>query len=102
MVPNLKSSGGDSRRNAPHPASGERDRVRGLAAERYMRASGLWPGGHRSDHMCGDMGGGGGCANRPESHTNLGGEMDYASCRSLPAMFFEVAMQRASRPFLWA
>ena len=28
--------------------------------------------------------------------------MDYASCRSLPAMFFEVARQRASRPFLWA
>jgi long-chain acyl-CoA synthetase len=28
--------------------------------------------------------------------------MDYASCRSLPAMFFEVARQRAARPFLWA
>ncbi len=28
--------------------------------------------------------------------------MDYASCRSLPAMFFEVAQQRAARPFLWA
>ncbi len=28
--------------------------------------------------------------------------MDYASCRSLPAMFFEVATQRAARPFLWA
>ena len=28
--------------------------------------------------------------------------MDYASCRSLPAMFFEVARQRAGRPFLWA
>jgi long-chain acyl-CoA synthetase len=28
--------------------------------------------------------------------------MDYALCRSLPAMFFEVARQRAERPFLWA
>src|SRR5579864_7468740 len=28
--------------------------------------------------------------------------MDYTSCRSLPAMFFEVARQRATRPFLWA
>ena len=28
--------------------------------------------------------------------------MDYASCRSLPAMFFEGARQRAARPFLWA
>jgi long-chain acyl-CoA synthetase len=28
--------------------------------------------------------------------------MDYASCRSLPAMFFEVARERAGRPFLWA
>src|SRR6266849_8187736 len=43
-----------------------------------------------------------GSANRPEWLTNLGGEMDYASCRSLPAMFFEVATQRAARPFLWA
>src|SRR5207302_961993 len=28
--------------------------------------------------------------------------MDYASCRSLPAMFFEVAQQRGTQPFLWA
>ena len=28
--------------------------------------------------------------------------MDYASCRSLPAMFFDVARERAGRPFLWA
>jgi long-chain acyl-CoA synthetase len=28
--------------------------------------------------------------------------MDYASCRSLPAMFFEVARQRTTRGFLWA
>src|SRR5437763_12291762 len=28
--------------------------------------------------------------------------MDYASCRSLPAMFFATARQRAGRPFLWA
>src|ERR1700722_882688 len=28
--------------------------------------------------------------------------MDYASCRSLPAMFFEMARQRSERPFLWA
>src|SRR6266567_636886 len=48
------------------------------------------------------MGRGRGCANRPEWLTNLGGEMDYASCRSLPAMFFEVATQRGARPFLWA
>src|SRR5919205_548819 len=28
--------------------------------------------------------------------------MDYASCRSLPAMFFDTARERAERPFLWA
>ncbi|HEX3954992.1 MAG TPA: long-chain fatty acid--CoA ligase [Stellaceae bacterium] len=28
--------------------------------------------------------------------------MDYASWRSLPAMFFDVAPERAARPFLWA
>src|SRR5436305_12107966 len=28
--------------------------------------------------------------------------MDYASLRSLPAMFFGVARERAERPFLWA
>src|SRR3954451_3350953 len=28
--------------------------------------------------------------------------MEYASCRSLPAMFFATARQRAARPFLWA
>src|ERR1700681_1922544 len=28
--------------------------------------------------------------------------MDYATCRSLPAMFFEVARERGTRPFLWA
>ncbi|HVB16585.1 MAG TPA: AMP-binding protein, partial [Stellaceae bacterium] len=28
--------------------------------------------------------------------------MDYASCRSLPSMFFEVARRRAAQPFLWA
>jgi len=28
--------------------------------------------------------------------------MDYASCRSLPAMFFEVAREKGARPFLWA
>ena len=28
--------------------------------------------------------------------------MDYASFRSLPAMFFGVARQRGERPFLWA
>ena len=28
--------------------------------------------------------------------------MDYTSCRSLAAMFFEIAGQRAGRPFLWA
>src|SRR6266705_837073 len=28
--------------------------------------------------------------------------MDYATCRSLPAMFFEVARERVARPFLWA
>jgi long-chain acyl-CoA synthetase len=27
--------------------------------------------------------------------------MDYASCRSLPAMFFEAARQRGPKPFLW-
>ena len=33
---------------------------------------------------------------------DIGDAMDYALCRSLPAMFFEVARQRADRPFLWA
>src|ERR1700680_29312 len=28
--------------------------------------------------------------------------MDYASCRSLPAMFYDTARQRPERPFLWA
>ena len=28
--------------------------------------------------------------------------MDYDNCRSLPAMFFEVAAERGERPFLWA
>jgi long-chain acyl-CoA synthetase len=28
--------------------------------------------------------------------------MDYASCMSLPAMFFEVAHERGEKPFLWA
>ena len=28
--------------------------------------------------------------------------MDYDSCRSLPAMFFEAAERRGDRPFLWA
>jgi len=28
--------------------------------------------------------------------------MDYATCRSLPAMFFDAAEQRGDRPFLWA
>src|SRR6266478_573475 len=59
--------------------------------------------GRTSESSCReDMGGGRGCANRSEWLTNIGGEMDYASCRSLPAMFFEVATQRPARPFLWA
>ena len=28
--------------------------------------------------------------------------MDYDNCRSLPAMFFELAAERGDRPFLWA
>ena len=36
------------------------------------------------------------------AHQSFGDEMDYASCSSLPAMFFEVARQRAARGFLWA
>jgi long-chain acyl-CoA synthetase len=28
--------------------------------------------------------------------------MDYASCRSLPALFFDAAERRGDRPFLWA
>lgn len=28
--------------------------------------------------------------------------MDYATCRSLPTMFFDVAARRSDRPFLWA
>src|SRR5271155_4476062 len=49
------------------------------------------------------MGRGGRCANQPGwPSKSVGENMDYASCRSLPAMFFEVAQQRAARPFLWA
>jgi long-chain acyl-CoA synthetase len=29
-------------------------------------------------------------------------DMDYATCRSLPAMFFDTAERRGDRPFLWA
>src|SRR5579862_9304422 len=47
-------------------------------------------------------GAGGGAPSQPERLTGLGGEMDYASCRSLPAMFFEVARERAAQGFLWA
>src|SRR5579863_1133626 len=36
------------------------------------------------------------------AHNGVGDRMDYASCRNLPAMFFEVARQRAARGFLWA
>ncbi len=50
-----------------------------------------------------DMGRGRAHANRPDRLSKgVGDEMDYASCRSLPAMFFEVAQTRAARPFLWA
>src|SRR5437870_3916322 len=50
-----------------------------------------------------DMGRGRRCANRAEGLIkSVGDEMDYANCRSLPAMFFEVARQRGARPFLWA
>src|SRR5258707_7689196 len=49
------------------------------------------------------MGRGRRCANQPEWLTKSAGEeMDCTSCRSLPAMFFEVARQRGARPFLWA
>src|SRR5215813_962856 len=30
------------------------------------------------------------------------GRMDYDSCRSLPAMFFEQAARLGAKPFLWA
>jgi long-chain acyl-CoA synthetase len=43
----------------------------------------------------------GSCA-RPADKDFRGDMVDYASCRSLPAMFFETAQQRAGRPFLWA
>src|SRR6266851_4781516 len=62
----------------------------------------LSPGGHRSHHAARIWGAGDGAPTRPNGSPFVGGEMDYASCRSLPAMFFEVAQQRAARPFLWA
>ena len=34
--------------------------------------------------------------------TDFGDKMDYASCRSLPAMFFEAARQKSGQSFLWA
>ena len=50
-----------------------------------------------------DMGRGRAHANRPDRLSKgVGDEMDYASCRSLPAMFCEEAQTRAARPFLWA
>jgi long-chain acyl-CoA synthetase len=39
---------------------------------------------------------------RPSGVKTFGDEMDYASCRSLPAMFFEVARRKGALPFLWA
>src|SRR5260221_6675337 len=39
---------------------------------------------------------------RPCGGFNKESGMDYTSCRSLPAMFFERARERAERPFLWA
>src|SRR5712691_2977621 len=33
---------------------------------------------------------------------DIGGRMDYDSCRSLPAMFFEHADRLGHKPFLWA
>src|SRR5712691_6114241 len=38
----------------------------------------------------------------PAARQRTEDEMDYASCRSLPAMFFEVAREKGERPFLWA
>src|SRR5712691_12206198 len=70
--------------------------VAGMTSER------LSPGGHRSHHVARIWGAGEGAPTGPNGSAIFGGEMDYASCRSLPAMFFEVATQRAARPFLWA
>src|SRR5260370_38670850 len=54
-------------------------------------------------HAGADMGRGHWRANRAASLTGtVGDEMDYASCRSLPAMFFELAREKGARPFLWA
>src|SRR6266568_2068300 len=62
----------------------------------------LSPEGHRSHHVARIWGAGEDAPTGPNGSPIFGGEMDYASCRSLPAMFFEVATQRAARPFLWA
>jgi long-chain acyl-CoA synthetase len=48
------------------------------------------------------MGGDAKGANRARKPQDLGDKMDYANCRSLPAMFFEMARQRGDKPFLWA
>src|SRR4051812_47920518 len=41
---------------------------------------------------------------RPVQHQPEGNckDMDYVTCRSLPAMFFDAAKRRGDRPFLWA
>src|SRR6516165_12657785 len=40
--------------------------------------------------------------NRRKAGRRDGGIMDYDSCRSLPAMFFEQAERLGDKPFLWA
>src|SRR5215469_6245038 len=42
------------------------------------------------------------CAKAVERHRENGGRMDYDSCRSLPAMFFDQAARLGDKPFMWA
>src|SRR5712692_6528223 len=74
----------------------------GIGVGSRLSSERLSPGGHRSHHAARIWGAGEGAPTRPNGSPFVGGEMDYASCRSLPAMLFEVAQQRAARPFLWA
>src|SRR5262249_46336677 len=43
-----------------------------------------------------------GCPKPVERPSGGRGRMDYDSCRSLPAMFFEQASRLGDKPFLWA
>src|SRR5690348_17772158 len=49
----------------------------------------LWPAGYGARPA----------GRQPEGNCK---NMDYETCRSLPAMFFDTAARRGDRPFVWA